>query len=120
MVNYFLSASQKYLCSSELTVDGQAYQTIPSQLQIPPHLANPNAMDSFTTFEFLDDTMPVFNELMPTFDSRTTHPMFGDVPTTYTPSSTSSPDAKAMDDVVHIVVNNDHPCGYGGGYCVIA
>ncbi|KAL1742316.1 lipopeptide mating pheromone precursor bbp2-8 [Schizophyllum fasciatum] len=85
-------------------------------------------MDAFTTLDFLDGTMPVFADAdcasLPTFESRTPvlEPLLlsGDCPMPLASSSSGpSPHAKALCDP-HLVVNADSPCGFGGGYCVVA
>ncbi|KAL1753927.1 lipopeptide mating pheromone precursor bbp2-8 [Schizophyllum commune] len=92
-------------------------------------------MDSFTTLSLLDGTMPTFEDDMPVSFADAALPLSGDCFSSHSPSSHAAPfnsahshtssspnllsSAKATQDA-HLVVNADSPCGFGGGYCVVA
>ncbi|TRM58336.1 mating pheromone precursor bbp2-4 [Schizophyllum amplum] len=58
-------------------------------------------MDTFTTLECLAETAPV-QEAAPSV----------------TPSEPSA--SEGFDDFLRMVADSDSPCGYFGGYCVVA
>ncbi|KAL1671807.1 lipopeptide mating pheromone precursor bbp2-8 [Schizophyllum commune] len=93
-------------------------------------------MDSFTTLSLLDGTMPTFEDDMPVSFADAALPLSGDCfssrssaslshstpfasPSPSSPSQNLLSSAKATADP-HLVVNADSPCGFGGGYCVVA